>query len=188
MRVPSPAKWLRTSIASIAAMALAGCGASYTSIYEGDVRFEHCYRLDEEPSVPVAQKRACWQSWAKYYTYGQTRDRVEYAMSRDRALAEASMNERDAKTAPKPVRAVAAPTPTNAFAPPPQTMPREDAGAPADAAAPSAPDEPVLANAPGSSCASSCGRTWKKCTGGCESAACNVRCDDKYRGCMRGCF
>jgi len=33
-----------TSGASIGA-----CAASYQSIYEGDIRFEHCYRVDEDP-------------------------------------------------------------------------------------------------------------------------------------------
>lgn len=185
MRVPSPTKWLVSGVVLLAG-ALGGCGASYTSIYEGDVRFEHCYRLDEEPTVPTAQKRACWHAWAKFYTYGQTRDRVEYAMAREQALAEATMTACDAS--PRAMRAVAAPTPTNAFAPPPQTMPREDAGAPADAAPTTSSDAPVLANAPGSHCTSSCGGTWKRCAAACETGACNVKCDDAYRGCMRGCF
>jgi hypothetical protein len=41
----------------------AGCGPSVQSIYEGDVRFEHCYRLDLELDVAPSHRQACWTSW-----------------------------------------------------------------------------------------------------------------------------
>lgn len=189
MRAPSPTKWLVSGVVTLGGL-IAGCGASYTSIYEGDVRFEHCYRLDEEPRVPIAHKRACWQSWTRHFTYGQTRDRVEYAMARERTLAEAMRTACDAT--PRGMRPVAAPTPTNAFAPPPRTMPRDGGAPPAmdggAANAPGATGSPTLANAPGSSCANGCGGAWTTCTSSCDGAACDARCDERYRGCMRGCF
>ena len=64
-----------------------GCGPSVQSIYEGNVRFEHCYRLDIDPHIAPTHREACWREWKQTYTYGQTRDRVEYAERRIRALA-----------------------------------------------------------------------------------------------------
>ena len=73
-------------LAGFVAVSEAGCGASYQSLYEGEVRFEHCYRLDEEQGMPPGQRRACWHDWSMHYTYGQTRDRLEYALRRQREL------------------------------------------------------------------------------------------------------
>ena len=69
------------------AMLCAACGPSVQSIYEGNVRFEHCYRLDIDPHIAPTHREACWREWKQTYTYGQTRDRVEYAERRIRALA-----------------------------------------------------------------------------------------------------
>ena len=65
----------------------ASCGPSVQSIYEGDVRFEHCYRLDLELDVAMSHRQACWTTWLDRYTYGQSRDRLEYARRRVRAFA-----------------------------------------------------------------------------------------------------
>src|SRR3954466_12347873 len=54
----------------------ASCGPSVQSIYEGDVRFEHCYRLDLELDVATTHRQACWTTWLDRYTYGQSRDRL----------------------------------------------------------------------------------------------------------------
>src|SRR5256885_140800 len=35
-------------VAEAAFLALTSCSLTYQSVYEGDVRFEHCYRLDDE--------------------------------------------------------------------------------------------------------------------------------------------
>ncbi len=64
-----------------------GCGPSVQSIYEGDVRFEHCYRLDLELDIATSHRQACWTNWLNRYTYGQTRDRLEYARRRVRSFA-----------------------------------------------------------------------------------------------------
>src|SRR5262249_55686964 len=113
--------------------ALAGCSLSYQSVYEGDVRFEHCYRLDEEHRVPIGDKVACWHDWSQKYTYGQTRDRIEYALARERtlSLAQASGERSAPPGASTALATIASPQPTNAFAPPPPTMVR-DAGADVD--------------------------------------------------------
>ena len=57
------------------------------SIYEGDVRFEHCYRLDLDLNIAPTHREACWKQWLTSYTYGQARDRIEYARRRVRAFA-----------------------------------------------------------------------------------------------------
>lgn len=173
----------------------AACSLTYQSVYEGDVRFEHCYRLDDERQVPIADKRQCWRDWSQKYTYGQKRDRVEYALGRERTLAQAQTSgERSAPpgTNANPGNANASPQPTSAFAPPPSTMTR-DAG-PDDGARPplvaslvqSANAPPPLA--PGATCGGTCGKTWVECGRQCKGAACQSSCDERYRSCMRSCF
>ncbi len=71
-------------------MFLLGCGASIQALYEGNVRFEHCMALDAELGVKAAFRRACWTEWLTFYTYGQTRDRVNYARQRYQQLKQPS--------------------------------------------------------------------------------------------------
>ena len=73
---------------------LQGCGASIQSLYEGDVRFEHCMALDAEPGVKAVFRRACWTEWLTFYTYGQTRDRVSFARQRFKQLSPVSESAR----------------------------------------------------------------------------------------------
>lgn len=63
------------------------CGASIQALYEGDVRFEHCMALDARPDVERALREICWGEWVTFYTFGQTRDRIEYARMRQRQIA-----------------------------------------------------------------------------------------------------
>src|SRR6187402_174202 len=71
------------SAALIVGLALGlSCGPSVQSIHEGNVRFEHCYRLDLETEAASGHRRACWTTWLERYTYGQSRDRLEYANRR----------------------------------------------------------------------------------------------------------
>jgi hypothetical protein len=63
-------------------VAVTHCGPSIQSIHEGSVRFEHCYRLDLDPNIVPAHRHACWEQWMRVYSYGQARDRVEYARRR----------------------------------------------------------------------------------------------------------
>ena len=57
------------------------CGPSFQAVYECDVHFEHCYALDES-GASVEAKKECWRDWLHGYTYGQSRDRVEYGGTR----------------------------------------------------------------------------------------------------------
>jgi hypothetical protein len=162
-----------------AVLAAGGCTASYRNAYDGDVRFEHCYRLDEEHAVSVEDKRGCWQRYNRESTFGQPRDRIEYGRAREHALALGA--------APPTARAAGAgapPTPTSAFAPPPQTLAR-DAGAAGQA---SSGRSGALAAAPGAYCGAGCGKDWIDCGQSCIGATCQSGCDERYRTCMRRCF
>lgn len=193
-----------------AAVALTACGPSFQAIYEGNVRFEHCYALEENPQAAMPDKAACWRDWSERYTYGQTRDRIHYATARYVALAEARDIPTDealmmAAPGETPRKStIMAPAPTNAFAPPPKVLdptdaaatgrplanasdvpsPTVDAGAAAGAAA--------LAATP---CTDQCAVALTSCSLGpasdAGSAAKKKRgdaCLRSYRACMRGCF
>jgi hypothetical protein len=155
-------------------------------MYEGEVLFEHCNALDQGPANATA-KKSCWHDWLQSYTYGQSRDRVEYAATR---LSELSLD----PTLPSEDRDVrrnhsnASPMPTNAFAPPPGTA--EHAGVPeppASEAPVAAARPPVAPNPPGGECAEGCSEYWKTCRAGCKAAACEA-CDHAYKLCVPGCF
>lgn len=67
-------------------LVLVGCGYSLQLTYESDRYFEHCMALDTHEEIKSPHKLQCWQTWLKDYTYGQTRDRIEFALRRIRAL------------------------------------------------------------------------------------------------------
>src|SRR5678810_217124 len=116
---------MRKLLAAFAVVAIAGaCGPSYQTIYENDARFEHCYAIDDSATASLDQKAKCWKDWKEHHTFGQTRDRVEYAQSRYVALnsvPDLPTDEAMMHAAPGEVGdqgKLTAPTPTNAFAPP----------------------------------------------------------------------
>ncbi|MCU0694384.1 MAG: hypothetical protein MUF54_23600 [Polyangiaceae bacterium] len=185
------------AIVSAAAIAVitAGCGASYQAIYEGEVRFEHCYRLDEEASAPPIQRRECWREWTQFYTYGQTRDRLEYALRRQRELTERIGNPGSAQTAPQPPAGFqqpsathVAPAPTSAFAPPPIV---QSTGPNAGATPPSAFVEMLSGSKkpPGQVCMLDCVKAWHACAATCKEgdSACRTTCDSAFSACVKGC-
>jgi hypothetical protein len=188
-------------IAFFAGLGLA-CGPSFQVVYEGDSRFEHCYALDENPNVLMQQKSDCWADWMKHYTYGQTRDRVEFAAVRYRAILRAgSVPTDEAIMGAAPGEAsgtsLAAPAPTNAFASPPKTM-ADEAPAPSATPAPpmpldnpSRPNPPVIMSAlpqpPGAACIEVCSDNWQTCKGKCDAGPCGT-CDPAYRDCARKCI
>lgn len=200
-------------VSGAAGVAAAACGPSFQAIYEGNARFEHCYALEEQPQAPIHDKADCWRDWSERYTYGQTRDRIQYAIARYVALSqteniptdEAMMNAAPGVT-PR-VSNITAPAPTNAFAPPPKVLGEMDAStAPPirpserpqvitnepqpDAAAPRAP---VLPPPPAQSCADTCKVEFDACTASCgNDAGANGKkcaaCPKTYKTCMRACF
>ncbi|HMJ54398.1 MAG TPA: hypothetical protein VK540_20090 [Polyangiaceae bacterium] len=190
---------------------LCGCSPTYQSLYEGDVRFEHCYRVDEERQAPITDKLQCWRDWTRHYGHGQSRDRVGYALARERTLAQAlAAGEQAAPHRAAGPSQRTLPQPTDALAPSPRTMtaasaaaeagangeptstgrPRSTGGAAAiGVGSAAAPETSVpLVDAPGATCAGACGKTWTSCRQSCKAIACRSTCDEGYRGCMRACF
>ena len=196
--------WVALSLVSsavVTGVCAAGCGPSFQAIYEGDAHFEHCYALDDTPSTPMQEKGACWRDWTLHYTYGQTRDRVDYAVARHRALSRvngAPTDEAMMQAAPgegSEGRPNATPAPTSAFAPPPKTMAGMDAGggnaspvAPLkDAPSPGGSSAPTEPPPPGAECSDECTRTWRTCSGGCTAGGCD-KCQKTFKACMKACF
>ncbi len=180
--------------AVVALAAVHGCGPSVSSIYEGNIRFEHCYRLDLDPNIASTHRTACWREWTRGYTYGQTRDRLEYARRRIAALEagdtsrpvldlsadpDAGQAATSPAEAPAPTSLHKPPPPTlkTAAPPPPPPVTRSDAG-------PSAPEE---------LCTRECRANWRGCATECgadagpPSTAC-ANCQKDYKSCMQRCF
>jgi hypothetical protein len=159
----------------------AACGPSFQAVYECDVHFEHCNALDMSDVSPDT-KTQCWREWLRGYTYGQSRDRVEFARARAAGLspdeAASGPDGGGSPLAPPPV--AAAPMPTTAFAPPP-TVSEQRASAPVA----SSGDGGVAM--PGARCADACEKKWASCHSSCKDHACAV-CDRTYRSCMPPCF
>jgi hypothetical protein len=186
----------RSSLLLVAAAL--GCGPSVQSIYEGNVRFEHCYRLDLELDVATSHRQACWSTWLERYTYGQSRDRLEYARRRVRAFAAGdvdrpALNIGSTDVGPESRQFyLVVPAPTSVHAPPPPIATRVNL--PGDA--PAAPDGSPSAKStakptPGEDCAAACRGAFSSCSEACEgdakSTACKS-CDPDYKKCMQRCF
>jgi hypothetical protein len=170
------------------------CGPSVQSIYEGNVRFGHCYKLDLEVDTAPTHREACWKEWLGMYTYGQPRDRIEYARRRARSFATGDLDRPkldigDSKKAEARQFYLVVPAPTSVHAPPPPIATRwyGDAGA-----APAAPLA-ALAVAPGDKCGTDCRETYETCARPCDpeagkpDPACKA-CDPDYKTCMKRCF
>jgi hypothetical protein len=172
------------------------CGPSFQAVYESDVHFEHCYALDESPAT-ADSKEECWRVWLRGYTYGQSRDRVEYAAMRFSQLSlgptlpsEEVRDARPRRRAP----AQGAPMPTNAFAPPPNLAASASA---VPGAAPPLPARDSPSRAPGAECSDGCAQRWSACRDACDAAQRHSQdpksggcdgCDRTYRACVPGCF
>jgi hypothetical protein len=157
----------------------AACGPSFQAVYECDVHFEHCYALDQG-NASVEAKKECWRDWLHGYTYGQSRDRIEYGGTRLSQLSlDPTLPSEDVRSESRK-RTIAAPVPTSAFAPPPNIIEGRDMDGPR-------PDDAVVVHAPGADCADTCKQRWTTCRLGCRGATCSP-CDDTYRACMPDCF
>ncbi len=184
------------------------CGPSFQAIYEGNARFEHCYALEENAQTTLPEKADCWHDWSTRYTYGQTRDRIHYAIARYVALSQSvPTDEAMMMAAPGMTRrqsTITAPNPTNAFAPPPKILDEMDASAGKPARPSELPvvvgtggssvDAGVVGSAgnsggdggasskalPASTCSDTCTSSFRACAG--------AACEKTYRGCMRACF
>jgi hypothetical protein len=177
---------------SIGAALLVACGPSVQSIYEGNVRFEHCYRLDLDMDIAPTHREACWRQWLKAYTYGQPRDRIEYSRRRIRAFSAGDFSRPtlDLGSGRRPEERqfyLTVPAPTSPHAPPPPIATRQSTE---EEAPPASPVAPIV---PGATCAEDCGSAWKSCQGACapnggaSEAACRS-CEPDYKACMKRCF
>ncbi len=181
---------------ALGAVLAGGCGPSFQAVYECDVRFEHCYALDQTSATADA-KKDCWREWLHVYTYGQSADRIEFAAARYSELSlDPTLPSEDTGMRPRRPRIVAAPLPTNAFAPPPNVA--GDGNAQPPPPPPPAPNvggdppppprvAPVAAHAPGQECTAACADRWSACRHGCADGACDG-CDRSYRACVPSCF
>jgi len=195
------ARLLRTSV-RVGALALTAvaCGPSLTTVHEGTIRFEHCYRMDLEPRASAAQRHACWQLWVGSYTLGQPRDRTDYALHRLHAFDDknAPVPELTLGGEPRPEERqfyLVVPGPTSVHATPPpiatvvqtaEALDSPDGGLPpSERAKTGEGKEP-----PSASCATSCQSDWQSCESACtagKSAEC-ATCKSTYSKCMRHCF
>lgn len=178
----------RLGVLALVLTALTACGASINAVYEGDVRFEHCMALDAEVEVKPPIRKACWEEWTKFYTYGQTRDRVEYAKHRVRQLNKLQGDDDDVELlVGRPRSPSAVPEPTSALAPPPMMLVTDaGAGGGEDAGADAADIVPIAL--PAAACSSACEKTFTECRTTCVAATCEPGCGTKYKRCMRKCF
>jgi hypothetical protein len=161
---------------------LLACGASIRGTYESDVRFEHCMALDARPDVKPTIRRACWEEWVSFYTFGQTRDRIEYAHLRAKQLGAASDFDEGARPT---VAAVAAPDPTSAIAPPPLVMATTDGGPPAppDGGTPAPTDTGTFGR-----CTDECDKGLETCRKTCKATPpCEQACSARRKRCRGRC-
>jgi hypothetical protein len=167
-------------------------------MYEGDVMFEHCYRLDIDVAVPTPEKRACWDRWLATGTRGQTRDRVEFAAARSRALLAAPSASGVAFlhiAAPMPTdsassTSVACPLPETPFEAPPSTLASRPT-APSSvspAASASAALAPTTPAAKRQFCIDACAGQLATCVGLCGTVRCGQKCSEEVKSCMTDCL
>jgi hypothetical protein len=153
------------------AILTAGCGPSLTTIHEGTLRFEHCYRIDLEPNAKAPQQKACWSRWLGQYTYGQPRDRIDYARRRLSALNETNGPEPELRLtgerrAEERQFYVVAPAPEDLHGPPPPVATALPATLGGSDATPMASADSTK-EPPASPCAKSCGSAWSSCEANC---------------------
>ena len=201
---PPPLRFRWLVVGLVALAAAVACGPSVQSIYEGNVRFEHCYRLDLEVDTAPTHRRACWSEWLSMYTYGQPRDRIEYARRRLHSFANGdaarpTLDIGEDKQAEARQFYLVVPAPTSVHAPPPPIATRwyGDAGAaPSSPTAPTAPTTEQVAvplRAPEDSCTEGCRDSLSNCQRTCNPDAgkpepgCKI-CDSDYKACMKRCF
>lgn len=162
----------------ICGVAVQACGPSFEAIQEGDLRFAHCDRLDVDPNIAPSHRLHCWREWRRVYTYGQTRDRVEYAQRR---IAEVVSGDTEPPfelpagphAEPRQYRPVPAPA-QPLTEPPPPVEPIEGAPAAPESGSPGATDPAAAVGAAGAKSNDS-------------APDCRARCEAELNGCMPGC-
>ncbi len=197
-QAPPPLRFRGAVLALLAFFAAGACGPSVQSIYEGNVRFEHCYRLDLEVDTAPTHRRACWTEWLTMYTYGQPRDRIEYARRRAHSFANGDLERPtldigDDKKAEARQFYLVVPAPTSVHAPPPPIATRWYGDSGNSPTAPTTEQVKPQARAPEDKCSDVCREAFSRCQAPCTpdaikaDPACKV-CDPDYKTCMKRCF
>lgn len=52
------------AIALACAALASACAGGNASRVSGERRFEHCYRLDDDATIPEGEKLDCWRAWS----------------------------------------------------------------------------------------------------------------------------
>jgi hypothetical protein len=154
------------------------CGASVSEVYEGDVRFERCMALDWQGDVDPQIRKGCWEEWTRYFTLGQTRDRIEYAHRELDKLSPTSSSV--ATIEPTPLHAI--PEPTSVFLPPPMMM---NSATPV-ASASAAPESSAVASEK-SACETACDDRAGECSKVCRGPVCSKGCSILRAKCLERC-
>jgi hypothetical protein len=169
---------------------VAGCGPSFEAIQEGDLRFAHCDRLDLDPNISSSHRLHCWREWRRVYTYGQTRDRVEYAQRR---IAEVVSGDADSPfelPSGQGLRPAAAgpAEPSPLHSPPPAVVPLADDTATAASGELEPPASGGKPEAPGATCLSRCEAARTACEPGCatQPRGC-ADCESSFQACVGDC-
>jgi len=137
-------------------------------IYEGNVRFEHCYRLDMDPTIAPSHRRACWQDWLGRHTYAQSGDRLSHARQRLNELDRGDQATLTLVIDAGPQVQLAAqgvPMPSSIHAAPP---PKAIEAPPAPSQLPSSLPK-VATVPPEAECSDGCRAGWNECSSGCEN-------------------
>jgi hypothetical protein len=159
-----------------------GCGPSFEALQEGDLRFAHCDRLDLDPHIAPSHRLHCWREWRRVYTYGQTRDRVEYAQRRIAEVVSgdpAPPFELPSGTS-RPADGSVPAGPSPVYSPPPAVVPIRGAESqlPADSREGSV----------GPGCRSRCEANRAACAPGCETQPTGCKdCDAALQACLDNC-
>lgn len=161
---------------------LLGCGPSFEAIQEGDLRFAHCDRLDLDPNISPSHRLHCWREWRRVYTYGQTRDRVEYAQRRIAEVVSGDTEppfELPSGSSRRP-DANRPPEPSPLHSPPPAVVPL--------AGTDTARAERAAEGPHGPACRSRCDADRAECAPGCESQPRGCRaCEATFETCLASC-
>lgn len=159
---------VRAAVPCLVSILLTACGASYQAVFDGDVHFERCYRLDAEPTRSRDERLTCWNEWTQRYTHGQTADRVDYANGRARTLSAGDV---------KPVGPSMVPP-----APPPVAS----ASASGVVTVASLVDDPSLSTR--QLCFRDCGDQFSRCASKCDRTSCVKKCGDIVKLCVGECL
>jgi hypothetical protein len=166
------------SLMAFSSVALQACGPSFEAIQEGDLRFAHCDRLDLDANIAPSHRLHCWREWRRVYTYGQTRDRVEYAQRR---IAEVASGDPDPPfelpTEAQMPDALGHAKPNPVHSPPPAVVPLPSAGSLARDS-----------EAGDSGCRSRCEAGHTACAPGCETKPTGcMNCETSFKTCLSNC-